>query len=109
MKTNIIQNIQNKKANSSRNELIDNLKKKMEKNNTSDLKDLYQVQAQAEDQEALYNRELDDFNTNNYVEEKKNNYLNKEQSRKCFVKELKEVIEESDVILQVLDARDPMN
>ncbi len=31
-----------------------------------------------------------------------------ERSRKNYVKELQKVIEESDVILQVLDARDPM-
>lgn len=109
VKSSIIQNIQNKKSNSARNELIDNLKKKMEKNNTSEFNDLYQMQQQAESQEALYNREQDDFNQNNFVEEKKTNFLNKEQSRKAFVKELKEVIEESDVILQVLDARDPLN
>jgi nuclear GTP-binding protein len=31
----------------------------------------------------------------------------KNQSRKAYVKDLKEVIEQSDVILEVLDARDP--
>ncbi len=67
------------------------------------------MQQQAESQESLYNKELDGFNQNNIIEEKKTNYLNREQSRKAYVKELKEVIEESDVILQVLDARDPLN
>jgi len=109
VKSSIIQNIQNKKTNSARNELIDNLKKKMDKNNTSEFIDLYQMQEQAESQDALYNQETDNFNQSNIKEEKKNNYLNKEQSRKAFVKELKEVIEQSDVIIQVLDARDPLN
>lgn len=81
----------------------------MEKNNASEFNNLYEMQQQAENQEALYNREEDEFNENNIREEKKTNYLNREQSRKAFVKELKEVIEESDVILQVLDARDPLN
>jgi len=109
VKSSIIQNIQNKKTNAARNELIDNLKKKMEKNNTSEFLDLFHMQEQAENQEALYNLETDDFNQSNIKEEKKTNYLNKEQSRKAFVKELKEVIEQSDVIIQVLDARDPLS
>jgi len=81
----------------------------MEKNNTGEFQDYYQLQQQAENQEALYNQEEDNFNLINIKEEKKTNFFNKEQSRKAFVKELKEVIEESDVILQVLDARDPLN
>jgi len=109
MKTTILQNIQNKKVNSARNELIDNLKKKMEKNNTSQFNNLFEMQQQAETQEALYNKEEDKFNETNMREEKRTNHLNKEQSRKVYMKELKEVIEESDVILQVLDARDPLS
>jgi nuclear GTP-binding protein len=109
MKTTILQNIQNKKVNSARNELIDNLKKKMEKNNTSQFNNLFEMQQQAETQEALYNKEEDKFNETNMKEEKRTNHLNKELSRKVYMKELKEVIEESDVILQVLDARDPLS
>ena len=30
------------------------------------------------------------------------------QSRKAYVKELKAVVEESDVVIEVLDARDPL-
>jgi nuclear GTP-binding protein len=89
--------------------LIDNLKKKMTKSNNSEFSDLFTMQHQAECQDSLYNVEEDDFNLTNIKEEKKTNNLNKEMSRKAYVKELKEVIENSDVILQVLDARDPLS
>jgi nuclear GTP-binding protein len=109
IKASILHNIQNKKTNSARNELIDNLKKKMEKNNNSDLIQLGQLKSQAEESNILYNQEQDDFNLNNQKDEKKANFLNKELSRKAYSKELKEVIQNSDVILQVLDARDPLS
>lgn len=81
----------------------------MNKNNNADFFDLNTMQQHAESQEALYNVETDDFNLTNIKDEKKTNHLNKELSRKAYVKELKEVIDNSDVILQVLDARDPLS
>lgn len=81
----------------------------MEKNNNADLKELGQLSSQAQENNILYNQEQDSFNEMNQKDEKKANFLNKEQSRRCYSKELKEVIQNSDVILQVLDARDPLS
>ena len=109
VKTNIITNIQNKKNNSARDELIDNLKKKMTKSNNSDYKDYSNMKNEIESQDALYTIESDDFNLRNQDENKRLNSLNKELSRRAYMKELKEVIDNSDVIIQVLDARDPLS
>lgn len=81
----------------------------MQKNNNADLIDFGQLQSQAEENRILYDQEKDEFNLENQIEEKKSNFLNKEMSRKAYSKELKEVIQNSDVILQVLDARDPLS
>ena len=109
IKSSVIQNIQNKKVNSARTELIDNLKKKMDKNNNADTLDFGKMQSQAQENNILYNQEADGFNLLNYKDEKKSNEMNKEMSRKTYSKELKEVIANSDVILEVLDARDPLS
>lgn len=81
----------------------------MDKSNNANLIDLNHMQSQAQESNILYNQEEDDFNTNNQKDEKKANCLNKELSRKAYSKELKEVIQNSDVILEVLDARDPLS
>jgi nuclear GTP-binding protein len=42
-------------------------------------------------------------------EEKKLNETNKDMSKRAYMKVLQEVIENSDVIIEVLDARDPLS
>ena len=51
----------------------------------------------------MYNPELDDITDDH------GNLRAKQSSKRAFIKDLKEVIEQSDVILEVLDARDPLN
>lgn len=67
-------------------------------------------------QDSTANANLYDHSADNYLEsnieklnEKKLNDYNKDNSRKAYMKILNEVIENSDVILEVLDARDPMS
>jgi nuclear GTP-binding protein len=104
-KKNILDDIEKKKINSARNQLIENLKNKMELNSTVDYKNLNEMQNDAKSKLSLYNREEDSNIIND--DELKLNVVNKDFSRRAYVKDLKQVIESSDVILQVLDARDP--
>merc|ERR1712151_251350 len=69
IKTNIIQNIQNKNSNSARNELLENLKKKMNKANNADTLEIGQLQSQAQETNILYTQEDDGFNTFNQKDE----------------------------------------
>ena len=60
----------------------------------------------------LYNEELDENLVSNQEKknsEKKLNIINKDLSRKLYIKILDQVLENSDVILEVLDARDPLS
>jgi ribosome biogenesis GTPase A len=70
-----------------------------------DYKNLNEMQNDAKSKLSLYNREEDSNIIND--DELKLNVVNKDFSRRAYVKDLKQVIESSDVILQVLDARDP--
>jgi nuclear GTP-binding protein len=106
-KKNILHDIEKKKVNSSRNQLIENLKHKMEQNTTVDYHSLNDLQMDAKSKLNLYNME-DDTNIIN-EDELKLNIINKDNSRRAYIKDLKQVIENSDVILEVLDARDPLS
>ncbi len=106
-KKNILHDIEKKKTNSSRNQLIENLKHKMEQNTTIDYHNLHDLQMDAKSKLNLYNIE-DDTNILN-DDELKLNIINKDNSRRAYIKDLKQVIENSDVILEVLDARDPLS
>ena len=60
----------------------------------------------------LYNEESDENlvpNQEKKNSEKKLNIINKDLSRKLYIKILDQVLENSDVILEVLDARDPLS
>ena len=96
---------------SSRTELIDNLKKKMDQNNTTNYMSIENLRSDAEDMKALYNINNDkNIEIDDTLEENlKLNIANQDQSKKTYIKELKQVIENSDVILEVLDIRDPLN
>ena len=80
----------------------------MEKSNASECKNLNHYQIDADSKKMLY----DDENDTNILGDEEHLSLNREnrdQSKRAYIKDLKEVIENSDVILEVLDARDPLN
>ncbi|EDV25385.1 uncharacterized protein TRIADDRAFT_23415, partial [Trichoplax adhaerens] len=66
-------------------------------------RDLKSIQADAE-------RRAEEFNNRHSMQDsnKKSHFFFIEQSRKQYYKEFKKVVEAADVILQVLDARDPL-
>lgn len=80
----------------------------MEKNNLSNYSNINSLKIDAESKHMLYNTEAD-TNINMDEEAKRLNRENVDMSRRAFIKDLKEVIENSDVILEVLDARDPLS
>jgi nuclear GTP-binding protein len=59
--------------------------------------------------ENLYNIQKDKNLISNNEKEKTLNESNKENTKKQYMKILEQVIENSDVILEVLDSRDPLN
>lgn len=110
-KEKIISDLQQKQKNSARAALIESLNQKLKQNNPVSYSNLYQMA-----QDSTANANLYDHSADNYLEsnieklnEKKLNDYNKDNSRKAYMKILNEVIENSDVILEVLDARDPMS
>eukprot|EP00560_Eucampia_antarctica_P000441 CAMPEP_0197831890 /NCGR_PEP_ID=MMETSP1437-20131217/12584_1 /TAXON_ID=49252 ORGANISM="Eucampia antarctica, Strain CCMP1452" /NCGR_SAMPLE_ID=MMETSP1437 /ASSEMBLY_ACC=CAM_ASM_001096 /LENGTH=530 /DNA_ID=CAMNT_0043435009 /DNA_START=65 /DNA_END=1657 /DNA_ORIENTATION=+ len=85
-------------------------RKLLEKQNRASMKSLM---AQAEKDQTQYDGSNDKDNNNNKDEEltKKDNEMCVgvgQQSKRAFFKELRKVLDASDVILQVLDARDPI-
>ncbi len=79
----------------------------MEKSNTTDYTNINAMKIEMDSKQMLYNTEED---TNIYLEDDKRlNRANVDMSKRTFLKDLREVIENSDVILEVLDARDPLS
>jgi nuclear GTP-binding protein len=110
-KQKIIDELNRKQKTGSRQQLIDTLNKKLQENNTSEYSNLYQLMEESKSNQNLYNKESDQnllFNREQKNLEKKLNITNKDLSRKAYVKILDQVIENSDVILEVLDSRDPL-
>ena len=110
-KQKIIDELNRKQKTGSRQQLIDTLNKKLQENNTSEYSNLYQLMEESKSNQNLYNKESDQnllFNQEQKNLEKKLNITNKDLSRKAYVKILEQVIENSDVILEVLDSRDPL-
>ena len=110
-KEKIISDLQQKQKNSARAALIESLNQKLKQNNPVSYSNLYQMA-----QDSTANANLYDHSADNYLEsnieklnDKKLNDYTKDNSRKAYMKILNEVIENSDVILEVLDARDPMS
>ena len=111
-KQKIIDELNRKQKTGSRQQLIENLSQKLQENNTSEYSNLYQLMEESKSNQNLYNKESDQnllSNQEQKNEEKKLNIINKDLSRKAYIKVLDQVIENSDVILEVLDARDPLS
>ena len=110
-KQKIIDELNRKQKTGARQQLINNLNQKLQENNISEYSNLYQLIEESKSNQNLYNIELDEYlNINKEKKnlEKKLNIINKDLSRKAYIKILDQVIENSDVILEVLDARDPL-
>jgi nuclear GTP-binding protein len=103
----VVSDLEKRKVTSSREQLIQSLKNKIEKNNLSEFSSIHNMKIDADSKKIMYDTSND---TNIYNEdEKRLNRENVDMSKRTFLKDLKEVIENSDVILEVLDARDPLS
>ena len=111
-KQKIIHELNRKQKTGSRQLLINNLNQRLQENNTSEYSNLYQLVEDSKSNQNLYDKELDKNLVSNQEKlntEKKLNIINKDLSRKAYIKILDQVIDNSDVILEVLDARDPLS
>jgi nuclear GTP-binding protein len=111
-KQKIIDDLNRKQKTGSRQQLIDNLNQRLHENNNSEYTNYYQMIEDSKSNQNLYNKEEDRnlvSNQEKMTSEKKLNTTNKDLSRKAYIKILDQVIENSDVILEVLDSRDPLS
>ena len=111
-KQKIIDELNRKQKTGARQQLIDNLNQKLNDNNPSEYLNLYQLMEDSKSSQKLYNEDLDENLISNQEKknsEKKLNIINKDLSRKLYIKILDQVLENSDIILEVLDARDPLS
>lgn len=111
-KQKIIDDLNRKQKTGSRQQLIDNLNQRLHENNNSEYTNYYQMIEDSKANQNLYNEEADKnlvSNQEKMISEKKLNTTNKDLSRKAYIKILDQVIENSDVILEVLDSRDPLS
>lgn len=111
-KQKIIDDLNRKQKTGSRQQLIDNLNQRLHENNNSEYTNYYQMIEDSKSNQNLYNEETDKnlvSNQEKMTSEKKLNTTNKDLSRKAYIKILDQVIENSDVILEVLDSRDPLS
>ena len=111
-KQKIIDELNRKQKTGSRQQLLDTLNSRLQEKNLSEYSNLYQLMEESKSSQNLYNKEADENLISNKEQkdsEKKLNIINKDLSRKAYIKVLDQVIENSDVILEVLDARDPLS
>ena len=111
-KQKIIDDLNRKQKTGSRQQLIDNLNQRLHENNNSEYTNYYQMIEDSKSNQNLYNEETDKnlvSNQEKMTSEKKLNTTNKDLRRKAYIKILDQVIENSDVILEVLDSRDPLS
>jgi len=106
-KRQIIEDLQRKKASNSRQELLDNFEEKLLSRNTGEEKDIESLVIESDIKEKIFRDKGDIIGEGDDKDLKQ--MERKDHSKKAYQQELKQVIENSDVILQVLDARDPMN
>lgn len=93
-KKQLIEDLERKKQTNSRKEQIDIIKDKSKKHNFSEQNDLEQLVKEADEQDIVFEKNFvtKTETENDYLDEKK------DLSRKAYIKELKDVIENSDVI-----------
>ena len=111
-KQKIIDELNRKQKTGARQQLIENLNQKLNDKNPSEYINLYQLMEDSKSNQKLYNVDSDQNLVSNQEKknsEKKLNVINKDLSRKLYIKILEQVLENSDVILEVLDARDPLS
>jgi len=103
-KKKLLNELQNKKKTPSREEMMNSLKKNYEKFNNSEAKGLEELIEEVKEDQKVFNENRQEAReiSKEYKNEKK------DLSKKAYVKILKDVIDNSDVILEVLDARDPL-
>ena len=111
VKRNMVADLEKKKTLSSREELIQNLKEKMTKSNTmvEEYPNMNSYMTNIDSKRVMYDPSNDTFMQSYQDEEKKANRENQDQSKRAYLKDLREVIQNSDVILEVLDSRDPLS
>lgn len=108
----MILSLKQKQKTTSRDLLIASLSKKLNENNPSTYNNIYQMACDTSANAELYNTADDPFLEQNIIQnqnEKKLNDYNKDNSRKAYMRLLNEVINNADLILEVLDIRDPLN
>ena len=111
-KQKIIQDLIQKQKTSSREKLIENLNKRLNNNNNSNYINLNQMSLETSSNQNLYSTSNDNDLLSKIQEKNSQKKLNdsmKDNSKKAYFKILEEVIENSDVILEILDSRDPLN
>lgn len=107
----IIAELSQKKQNLSRAELIKKLSNKLNESNPMHYANEYQLAEDTTVNAIKYDTEDDKYLQANIEKqnEKQLNENNKDNSHKQYMRILNDVIENSDVILEVLDARDPQS
>mmetsp|Transcript_7990 Transcript_7990/g.16914 ORF Transcript_7990/g.16914 Transcript_7990/m.16914 type:complete len:583 (+) Transcript_7990:194-1942(+) len=114
-KQELLQNIRQAKERDEQRKLEEK-ERRRSKNNNSDAADLTELVAQANQKQSEFDARLGNSNVpaNNNDDDvdgfaiRTAKQSHGQQSRRAYLRELKKVISTSDVILQVLDARDPL-
>lgn len=96
-KKNLIESMERRKKNAQTQAIIDKLKEKQDKQNIDE-----EHLQESINKTIIYEEEV----KQNHEEEEEDMHHNRQNKR--FKKELKQVLEASDIILEVLDARDPL-
>ena len=107
-KRQIIEELQRKKNNNSRQELLDNLENKIGKRNTGEERDIESLVIESNKKEEIFWDTTKNL-TADHEDKDLKQMERKDHSKKSYQNELNQVLNNSDVILQVLDARDPMS
>ena len=107
----IIADLSQKKQNLARAELIKKLSDKLNESNPMHFSNEYQLAEESTVNAIKYDKADDKYLQENIEKqnEKQLNESNRDNSHKQYMRILNDVIENSDVILEVLDARDPQS